>query len=316
MKCLVAGGAGFIGSHLCEKLLSFDHEVLCIDNLITGNQENIANLLSNSKFQFIKHDITKPLPAKITAELIFHLASPASPNKDNPLSYINFPIETLSVNSYGTFLLMEKAQQWKAKLLFTSSSEVYGDPQVHPQKEDYWGNVNPVGVRSCYDEGKRFGEAMIVAFGRKFKTSSCIARVFNTYGPKMPDDGRVIITLIKQALGDKPLTVFGDGTQTRSFCYIDDLVDGLIKMMFSENSNGEVFNIGGKDEWTVLDLAKKIKQLTSSGSEIIFTDLPADDPAKRKPNIEKIQQILNWEPRVTLEEGVLQTVKFLKSKQN
>lgn len=311
-RCLVTGGAGFIGSHLCEKLLELGHEVLCADNLSTGIEKNIQSL-KGPKFQFINHDITKPLPEKISAQVIFHLASPASPSKDNPLSYVHFPVETLMANSYGTFLLLEKARDWGAKFIFTSSSEVYGDPRVHPQKENYWGNVNPVGVRSCYDEGKRFGEAITFAYLRKSNLDICVARVFNTYGPKMPDDGRVIFTFIQQALSGKPLTVFGDGMQTRSFCYIDDLVDGLLRMFSKKGVKGQVFNLGNSIEYTILEIAKIIKGLTSSKSEIIFGSLPEDDPMRRCPDIGKAKKVFSWEPKVSLEEGIQKTIKHFKS---
>lgn len=313
MKCLITGGAGFIGSHLSEKLISLGHEVVCVDNLITGSEKNIQSLLVNPKFQFIKHDVSQPLPDNLSAQAIFHLASPASPNKDNPRSYIHFPIETLLVNSYGTFLLLEKARQWRAKFLFTSSSEVYGDPKLHPQKEDYWGNVNPVGARSCYDEGKRFGESMSFTYWRKFGTPAYIARVFNTYGPRMPDDGRVILTFIKQALAGKPLTIFGDGKQTRSFCFIDDLVEGLLKMIFEDNVKGEIFNLGNPKEYNILELANLIKNLTGSKSELTYGPLPENDPLRRCPDIEKAKKMLGWEPKVTLEEGLSKTIEYLKT---
>lgn len=309
----MTGGAGFIGSHLCEKLLELRHEVICVDNLITGSEKNIKDLIDNPKFQFINDDITEPLPEEISAQVILHLASPASPNKNNPLSYIHLPIETLLANSYGTFLLLEKAREWKAKFFFASSSEVYGDPQVHPQKEDYWGNVNPTGIRSCYDEGKRFGEAISFAYWRKYDCDACVVRIFNTYGPRMPDDGRVMITFIKQALSAQPLTVFGDGRQTRSFCYIDDLVEGLIKMILSDKVKGEVFNLGNPVEYSILELASIIKKLTVSESEIVYHSLPEDDPQRRCPDIGKAQKILDWEPKIPLDEGIRKTIEYFKS---
>lgn len=312
MKCLVTGGAGFVGSHLCERLLNLGHEVISVDNLITGSKKNIQEFFSNPKFQFLQHDVTRPLPHGFQAEIIFHLASPASPNKDNPLSYIHFPVETLLVNSYGSFLLLEKAREWQAKFLFASSSEVYGDPKVHPQKEDYWGNVNPVGIRSCYDEGKRFGEAIAFTYLRKFDLKVYVARIFNTYGPKMPDDGRVIISFIKQALSGNSLTIFGDGKQTRSFCYIDDLVEGLIKMVLSEKVKSEVFNLGNPKEYNILEVARIVKQLTGTKSEFTYCPLPEDDPTRRCPNIAKAQKILNWQTMVPLDEGLKRTIEYFK----
>lgn len=312
MKCLVAGGAGFIGSHLCEKLLSLGNEVICVDNLITGSEDNIRNLTSDSKFQFVRHDITQILPDSISAQVIFHLASPASPNKDNPLSYINYPIETLLVNSYGTYLLLEKARQWGAKFLYASSSEIYGEPQIHPQKEDYWGNVNPVGVRSCYDEGKRFGEAVTFSYYRKYNVEATVVRIFNTYGPKMPDDGRVIVNIIKQMLAGKPFTVFGDGSQTRSFCYIDDLVDGFIKLSSFNKAKGEVFNLGNPVEYSIIQLTQVVEKLTNVKLELANEPLPEDDPTRRCPDISKAKKLLNWEPKVSLDTGLKKTIEYFK----
>jgi len=313
MKCLITGGAGFIGSHLCEKLLKLGHEVICVDNLITGNEKNIQNLASDPKFQFIKHDVTKPLTEKIYTQAIFHLASPASPNKDNPKSYINFPIETLLANSLGTYQLLELAKKNNAKFLYASSSEVYGDPQEHPQRESYRGNVSSIGLRSCYDEGKRFGEAITIAYFRKFQLDTRIVRIFNTYGPKMADDGRVVVTFILQALKNKPLTVFGDGSQTRSPCYVSDLVEGLIRAMESPKASGEVFNLGNPEEYAILELANIIKNLTGSKSEIAYHSLPEDDPTRRCPDIEKAKEALDWEPKVPLEEGLRKTIEYFKN---
>lgn len=313
MTCLVTGGAGFIGSHLCERLLALGHEVICVDNLITGSEKNIKDLTARDKFQFLRHDVTEPLPAKIEAQLIFHLASPASPNKKNLLSYIRFPLETLLVNSYGTYLLLEKARQLRAKFLFASSSEVYGDPRVHPQPENYWGNVNPIGVRSCYDEGKRCGEAMTSAYIRKFNSEACIARIFNTYGPKMPDDGRVVVTFIKQILAGQPLTVFGDGKQTRSFCYIDDLIEGLLKMAFSDKARGEVFNLGNPREYSILELAQTILNLTGVGLQLTHEPLPEDDPTRRCPDISRAKKLLGWEPKLPLDKGLRKTIEYFQS---
>lgn len=312
IKCLVTGGAGFIGSHLCEKLLTLGYEVICVDNLITGSEKNIQGLTGNPKFQFIKHDITQPLSDKIHAQLIFHLASPASPNKNNPKSFINLPEETLLANSLGTYQLLKTVKSDKAKFLYASSSEIYGDPEEHPQKESYRGNVSSIGPRSCYDESKRFGEAMTMTNTRKFGLNCRIVRIFNTYGPKMADDGRVVITFILQALKKKPLSVFGNGSQTRSFCYVSDLVDGLIKAMISSNTDSEVFNLGNSDEYTVSELANIIKKLTHSKSEITYQPLPEDDPTKRCPDIGKARGILKWEPKVTLEEGLQKTIEYCR----
>lgn len=316
MKCLVTGGAGFIGSHLCEGLLNLKHEVICVDNLLTGSEKNIQNLAANGRFQFVKHDVTRPLPEAISAQVIFHLASPASPNKDNPLSYMHFPIETLLVNSYGTFLLLEKARKWGAKFLFASSSEVYGDPGVHPQKEEYWGNVNPVGVRSCYDESKRFGEAIAITYLRKFDLDVRVARIFNTYGPRMPDDGRVIVSFIKNALTGKPLPVFGDGRQTRSFCFVDDLVDGLIAMFVKDEAKGKMINLGNPNEYNIIELAELVKKQTGSVSKLIHSPLPEDDPVRRCPDIKRAREILLWEPEVTLDKGLEKTIEYFKTHEN
>lgn len=314
VKCLIAGGAGFIGSHLCETLLAQDLEVICLDNFITGNRKNIEPLANNPLFHLVEGDVTKPLDKTSQSlisgvQFIYHLASPASPGQ-----YQKYPAETLLANSLGTFNLLEIAKANGAKFLYASSSEVYGNPQQHPQRESYWGNVNPIGVRSCYDEGKRFGEAMVMAYVRKDDLDARIVRIFNTYGPRMDkDDGRVVSNFTVQALSGMPITVYGDGSQTRSFCYVDDLVSGFLILMENEKARGEVFNLGNPEEHTILEFAKFIKQLTESSSEIKFTDLPEDDPTRRQPDITRIKQILGWTPKVSLEEGLKQTIAYFRS---
>lgn len=316
---LVVGGAGFIGSHLCKALLDKNYKVVCIDNLVTGEKKNIEDLLLSPKFTFIQHDITEPLLIakqfdNLTINYIFHLASPASPNKKSKRSYIQYPIETLLVNSYGTYQLLEVSKKHHALFLFASSSEIYGDPTVFPQHEDYFGNVNPNGVRSVYDEGKRFGEALTMAYVRKHNINARIVRIFNTYGPHMAkDDGRVISNMIHQALEEKPITVYGDGTQTRSFCYIDDMVEAILISMFHKNSEGEVINLGNPDERTIIELAGIIKKMTHSSSSIVFEELSEDDPKKRCPDIQRAKRLLNWKPTTSLEEGLKKTIEYFKN---
>jgi|SRR5665811_193776 len=311
---LIAGGAGFIGSHLSQKLIDEGNIVLCVDNFITGDRKNIESLLNNKNFKLIEHDITKSFETDQKVDYIFHLASPASPNKKSPKSFINYPIETLMANSLGTKNLLELAKKNSAKFLYASSSEVYGNPNVSPQPESYFGNVSPNGVRSVYDEGKRFGEAMTMVFFRKHNVKTIIIRIFNTYGPKMQaDDGRVVSNFINQAIFKKPITVYGKGDQTRSFCYVDDMVNGLTKAMFSSNSDGEVINIGNPDERTIKNLADLIKKMTDSNSEIIFEKLPEDDPLRRNPDISKAKDLLNWKPEVAIEKGLEKTIQYFKS---
>lgn len=312
-KVLISGGAGFLGSHLCELLLSSNYAVLCVDNLVTGSKDNIARFTFNPYFQFLEQDVVSDLKTD-KLDYIFHLASPASPNAKSTKSYIAHPIETLLVNSQGTYNLLELARKYNARFLYASSSEVYGDPKTKEQSEDYFGNVNPNGVRSVYDEGKRFGEAMTMGYFRKFGTNIRIVRIFNTYGPYMQkDDGRVVSNFINQAISGKPITIYGDGTQTRSFCYVSDLIGALQKAMFFDSAKGEVINIGNPDERSVLEIAKIIKQMTNSSSEIVFGDLPKDDPKIRRPNISKAKRILSWEPKVSLEEGLQKTIDYFKS---
>lgn len=321
-KALVAGGSGFIGSNLCESLLNEGYKVICVDNLLTGSLKNIERFKNNADFEFIDIDVVKPISnlnslyqlADSNLSYVFHLASPASPNKKSSRSYINYPIETLLVNSYGTYQLLELAKESNAKFLYASSSEVYGDPNISPQKESYFGNVNPNGVRSVYDEGKRFGEAITMAYLRKYGLDMRIIRIFNTYGPRMQeDDGRVVSNFIVQALNNKPITIYGDGSQTRSFCYIDDMVDGIKKAMFASNTKGQVINLGNPNERTIKELAIMVKELTKSKSEIIFEDLPEDDPKIRRPEISLAKEILNWDPNVLLNEGLEKTINYFKT---
>lgn len=313
---LVAGGAGFIGSHLCESLLKDKYKIICLDNFLTSDKKNIERFFKYENFELVEHDITKNLDSNkfLDIDFIFDLASPASPNKKSKRSYINFPIETLLANSQGVKNLLDLAKEKNAKFLYVSSSEIYGDPLISPQKEDYFGNVNPNGVRSVYDEGKRFGEAITMAYLRKFKLDIRIIRIFNTYGPWMQiDDGRVVSNFINQAINNKPITVYGNGDQTRSFCYVDDMVKGLKLAMFKDNTTGEVFNLGNPNEKNIKEIANLIKKLAKSSSELVFEELPEDDPKKRNPDINKARKNLNWEPAVSLEEGLTKTIEYFKS---
>lgn len=312
---LVAGGAGFIGSHLCEALLNKGHSVICVDNFLTGSEENIAHLKSDGNFSFLKHDVILPLPQEIKADAVFHLASPASPNHHSKISYQALPLETMLANTQGTMRLLEFSEDCNAKFLFASTSEVYGDPLEHPQNENYRGNVSTTGPRSVYDESKRFGETITSYFSRERNTDTKIARIFNTYGPRMSkEDMRMIINFISQALAGDSITVFGDGSQTRSLCYVSDTVDGLMKLMFSDNTSGQIVNLGSVEEHSVLEFANMVKKLTDSHSEIVFSEeLPKDDPIKRKPDISKAKSLLEWEPKVGLEEGLLKTIEYVKS---
>jgi dTDP-glucose 4,6-dehydratase len=308
MRSLVTGGAGFLGSHLCDRLLAEEHEVICLDNLITGDIENIAHLIGNQKFSFIKYDVTNYLFVDGTIDYIFHFASPAS-----PIDYLKLPIQTLKVGSLGTHKALGLAKEKGARFFIASTSEVYGDPLIHPQTESYWGNVNPVGPRGVYDEAKRFAEAITMAYHRYHGVETRIVRIFNTYGERMRiNDGRAIPAFMSQALRHEDVTVFGDGSQTRSVCYVTDLIDGIYKLMMSDYDMP--MNIGNPEEVTMLELAKEIIRLTGSKSKIIFQDLPQDDPKVRQPDITKAKEILHWEPAVNRTEGLRKTLVYFKAK--
>ncbi len=308
---VITGGAGFIGAHLCRKLIDEGFSVICIDNFITGNLDNIKPLLKNSKFELMVHNVSSHIKIKGDVDFVLHCASLAS-----PVDYLDFPIQTLKVGSLGTHNALGLAKEKKASFMLFSTSEVYGDPKVHPQKESYWGNVNPIGVRGCYDESKRFAEAITMAYHRVHKIDTKIVRIFNTYGPMMREnDGRVVSNFINQALKQKSLTVYGKGAQTRSFCYIDDMVEGLYKLMLS-NLNTPV-NLGNPSEFTILQLAKLVLRITNSGSKIIFKKLPEDDPRQRRPDITLAKRALHWAPKVKLEKGIAKTAEwFAKNKKN
>lgn len=303
-KILITGGAGFLGSNLCEKLLNQGNKVICLDNLYTGKEKNIHHLLNNPNFEFIIHDVINPIDIKV--DEIYNLACPASP----PF-YQAQPIETTKTCVYGAINMLELAKKNNAKILQASTSEVYGEPEIHPQPENYRGNVNPIGIRSCYDEGKRAAESLFFDYHRIYNVNIKIIRIFNTYGPKMnPDDGRVVSNFIVQALNNQPITIYGDGNQTRSFCYVDDLLNGMVKLMNS-NITGPI-NIGNPGEFTMLELAEKIINLTNSKSQLIFKPLPGDDPTRRKPDISLAKKELNWEPTINLEEGLKRTIEYFK----
>lgn len=305
---VITGGAGFLGSHLCDRLLSEGHKVICIDNLITGDVANIAHLIGNDNFRFIKHDITNYIFIDGKVDNVLHFASPAS-----PIDYLKLPIQTLKVGSLGTHKALGLAKEKKAKFLLASTSEVYGDPLVHPQPESYWGNVNPIGYRGVYDEAKRFSEAMTMAYNRYHKVNTRIVRIFNTYGPRMRiDDGRAIPAFMSQALKGEDITVFGDGSQTRSICYVDDLIEGIFRLLVSSVS--EPINIGNPDEIPILQLAEEIKSLTNSKSKIVFHPLPEDDPKIRQPDISKARNLLGWEPKVNRLLGLQKTLEYFRSK--
>lgn len=305
-RILVTGGAGFLGSHLCEKLLREGHEVLCVDNFYTGRRSNILNFIKNPLFEVLRHDICFPLYVEV--DEIYNLACPAS-----PIHYQFDPVQTTKTSVHGSINVLGLAKRVKAKVLQASTSEVYGDPEIHPQPESYWGNVNPVGFRSCYDEGKRCAETLFFDYHRQHKLRIKVARIFNTYGPRMhPDDGRVVSNFIVQALKGKPITVYGDGSQTRSFCYVDDMIDGFVKLMGTpDNFTGPV-NLGNPDEFSILELASKIIELTGSKSKIIYKPLPQDDPTQRKPDIKLAGKALKWRPKVKLEDGLKETIKYFK----
>ena len=307
-RVLVTGGAGFLGSHLCDLLLEKGCAVMVMDNLITGATANIVHNLGNPNFTFVKYDVTEYLQLKDKVDFVFHFASPAS-----PIDYLHYPIQTLKVGSLGTHKTLGLAKAQGAVYVLASTSEVYGDPLVHPQTEEYWGNVNPVGPRGVYDEAKRFAEAMTMAYHKTHDVNTKIARIFNTYGPRMRiNDGRVVPTLIMQALNGEPLTVHGDGTHTRSFCYVSDLIEGIYRLALSDEH--EPVNLGNPEEHTILDFAEMILRLSGSKSEITYSELPMDDPRRRKPDITKAKSLLGWEPKVNLEEGLTKTIEWFSNK--
>ena len=306
-RILVTGGAGFLGSHLCERLLAEGNDVICMDNYFTGQKKNILPLLSNPYFELIRHDVTMPIFLEV--DEIFNLACPAS-----PVHYQYNPIKTIKTSVMGAINMLGLAKRTNAKILQASTSEVYGDPKIHPQPESYWGHVNPIGLRACYDEGKRCAEALFVNYNRQNHVRIKIMRIFNTYGPRMhPDDGRVVSNFIVQALKNEDISVYGDGTQTRSFCYVDDLIDGMIRLM---NTGDEVIypiNIGNPNEFTMIQLAELVIKLTESKSKIVFKPLPEDDPMQRKPNIELAKKTLDWEPKIQLEKGLIKTIDYFRT---
>lgn len=303
-RVLVTGGAGFLGSHLCDRLIRKGCDVLCVDNLYTGSKRNIAHLIGNPYFELCRHDITFPLYVEV--DEIYNLACPAS-----PIHYQNDPVQTTKVNVHGSINMLGLAKRIKAKILQASTSEVYGDPSVHPQPETYHGNVNCIGPRSCYDEGKRCAETLFFDYFRQHKLKIKVARIFNTYGPRMHlNDGRVVSNFVVQALRGEPLTIFGDGTQTRSFCYVDDLIEGLVRFMDSIDDVTGPMNLGKPGEFTILELAKKVIELSNSRSEIVFEPLPADDPRQRRPDITLAREVIGWEPKVELDEGLKKTIAY------
>ncbi|MCW9706332.1 UDP-glucuronic acid decarboxylase family protein [Fodinibius salsisoli] len=307
-RVLITGGAGFLGSHLCDRYLSEGYEVICMDNLITGDADNIAHLIGNDDFSFIDHDVTNYIHVSGDLDLILHFASPAS-----PIDYLEMPIQTLKVGSLGTHKALGLAKAKGARFLLASTSEVYGDPQVHPQQENYWGNVNPIGDRGVYDEAKRFAEAMAMAYHRYHGVETRIVRIFNTYGSRMRiHDGRALPTFMRQALNGNPLTVYGDGSQTRSFTYVDDLVEGIWRL--SQSDYTDPVNIGNPQEVTILDFAKEIIELTGSNSTITFEELPKDDPQVRQPDISRAREVLDWEPTFNRKEGLSKTLDYFKKK--
>jgi UDP-glucuronate decarboxylase len=309
MRILVTGGAGFIGSHLCERLIAEGSEVLCLDNFFTGRRENILHLLDNPRFELLRHDVTEPILLEV--DQIYNLACPAS-----PVHYQYNPVKTVKTNVMGTINMLGLAKRVRARILQASTSEVYGDPLVHPQTEDYWGNVNPIGLRSCYDEGKRLAETLMTDYHRQNHVDIRIARIFNTYGPRMlENDGRVVSNFVVQALRGQPLTLYGEGQQTRSFCYVDDLIEGLIRLMNVEGVHDPV-NLGNPGEFTIRQLAEEVIKTCESKSEFTYLPLPADDPRQRKPDITRAQTLLGWNPTIPLREGLKKTVEYFKSRVN
>ncbi len=306
-RILITGGAGFIGSHLCERLLAEGHDILCVDNFYTGTRDNVAHLFGNPHFELLRHDITFPLYVEV--DEIYNLACPAS-----PVHYQNDPVQTTKTSVHGSINMLDLAKRVSAKILLASTSEVYGDPEVHPQKEDYWGRVNPIGPRACYDEGKRCAETLFFDYHRQMDLRIKVARIFNTYGPRMhPNDGRVVSNFIMQALEGQPITIYGDGQQTRSFCYVDDLVEGLVRLMNSDDGFTGPVNLGNPVEFTMLDLAQSILRLTDSDAELAFHPLPQDDPRQRCPDITLAGQALDWRPGTCLDDGLARTVDYFRS---
>lgn len=309
-KVLITGAAGFIGSHLVDKFLNEGWYVIGMDNFLTGSEENIAHQVGNPNFKFIFYNVTNYVFLADRVDLVLHFACPAS-----PIDYLNYPIQTLKVDSLGTLNTLGFAKEKSARYVFASTSEIYGDPQVHPQTEDYWGNVNPIGPRSVYDEAKRFSESMTMAYHRKHNIDTRIVRIFNTYGPRMRlHDGRIVPNFIYQSATNEPITIYGDGSQTRSFCFVQDLVDGIYRVSDMEGLDGEVFNLGNTDEYTVKEFAEYIREMLASKSEIIYKELPEDDPKMRRPDISKARKVLGWEPKITLREGLEQTVEYFRGK--
>ena len=305
-RILITGGAGFLGSHLCDRLLAQGHDVLCLDNLFTGNKNNIRHLIGHSNFEFVRHDITQPIYLEV--DEIYNLACPAL-----PVHYQYNPIKTIKTSVMGAINTLGLAKRVKAKILQASTSEVYGDPEIHPQHEEYWGRVNPIGIRSCYDEGKRAAECLMMDYRRQNGLRIKIVRIFNTYGPRMAiDDGRVVSNFIVQALRGQDITVYGDGSQTRSFCYCDDLIDGIIRMMDTPDEVVGPVNLGNPSEFTIFELAENVIRLTGSTSRIVFRPLPQDDPAQRRPDIARAERLLSWQPRVPLAEGLANTVAYFR----
>ena len=306
MRILVSGGAGFIGTHLTSKLLDEGHEVIAIDNFFTGSRDNVKKFLENKNYEIIRHDVTVPFSAEV--EMIFNLACPAS-----PVHYQKFPVQTLKTSLLGAINMLELAREKNARIIQASTSEVYGDPTISPQVESYWGNVNPIGLRSCYDEGKRASESLFFDYHRQYGVDIKVARIFNTYGPNMAlNDGRVVSNFLVQALQNEPITMYGDGLQTRSFCFVSDLVDGIFKLAFSDSAITGPINLGNPTEFTMIELAELVIKLTNSKSKIVFKELPSDDPKQRKPNISKAQKELNWDPKIALSSGLEESIEYFK----
>jgi UDP-glucuronate decarboxylase len=305
-RILVTGGAGFLGSHLCERLIKDGHEVICVDDLFTGSRRNLDQLLKHRRFEFVRHDVCQPM--HIDCEQIYHLACPAS-----PVHYQRNPVRTIRTCVQGTLNVLDLAREVDARVMIASTSEVYGDPLVHPQVETYWGNVNPIGIRACYDEGKRCAEALAASYAQQYDVGVRIARIFNSYGPRMlPNDGRVVSNFIVQCLRDEPITIFGDGAQTRSFCYVDDLIEGFVRLMASDER--DPVNLGNPNEATILQLAERIRQMTGSGSTIVRQPLPQDDPTRRQPDITRARERLGWQPTIEIEAGLSATIDYFRSR--